>query len=81
MITEKIKPAPDSQFRLVPCECGGEPIYRHMIGEAIKFDVWDVYCPTCGEETGSFGLIRHDAQLLWNTGMVKSRRCYDGCRD
>lgn len=62
---EFVTPAPDSQFRLVPCSCGGEPVYRHYISELSSAELWAVYCPVCGKRTSAHP-VRHDAQIVWN---------------
>lgn len=66
MITEIVKAEPDSQFRLVPCECGGEVVYEHFIAGALHTDFWKVKCLGCGLHTFAC-TVRHDAQCDWNT--------------
>lgn len=59
--TRLVAPAPDSQYRLVPCKCGNDqPIY--VVGNDGK---WRVLCLDCKNETEGFG-IQHDAQVNWN---------------
>lgn len=59
------KPPADSQYRLLPCNCGAD--------EA-GYQVWPTYgggkqfrvkCPACGQETPCWP-CKHDAQLDWN---------------
>lgn len=69
MFVETVPVAPDSQFRLVPCECGCEPVYHHYMGEAIPVDHWGVKCLKCKRGTKRYYQARHDAQLAWNTEM------------
>lgn len=64
MLKETIKPDPDSQYRLLPCKCGGEPVYQHWFGAA--GDYWKVECPKCGRHICA-GTIRHELQIEWNT--------------
>lgn len=69
MLAETIKPDRDSQFRLLPCNCGGEPVYqRHQI-PTVPYDVWSVVCPACQRGTTKYYKVRRDAQLEWNKGM------------
>lgn len=70
MITAKIKPAPDSHYRLLPCNCGGEPLYHHLEYDFTDVDYWRVVCPVCGRQTTDFH-ARHDAQIDWNTDMQR----------
>ena len=59
--TRLVAPAPDSQYRLVPCKCGNDqPVY--VMGNDGK---WRVLCLDCNNETQGFG-IQHDAQANWN---------------
>lgn len=54
-------PAPDSQYRLIPCACGSDQVvYLKIPG-----DLWVVRCMDCGAETESRP-ARHDVQVLWN---------------
>ncbi len=71
MLVETIKPEPDKQFRLLPCVCGGEPHYIKYRGKMLT--KWKVVCTACGLRTKSF-LIRHDAQLDWNTAIKGVKR-------
>lgn len=59
-------PAPDSQFRLVPCKvCGGEraAYVRYRAG---GIELWRVQCLECGHSVGKVTSVRHDAQVAWN---------------
>lgn len=67
LLVEIIKPAPDSHYRLVPCKCGGEPLYEHFMDEPIPIDHWGVRCNSCGKTTEKFYKAQHDAQIEWNT--------------
>ena len=67
-VVEMIKPADDSQYRLVRCECGStEVVYLHCKGEFEQL-AWRVKCMDCMAETRSCYPIRHDAQIAWNIG-------------
>ena len=68
MIVTKIKPDPDSQYRLIPCSCGGEPEYVQYGFDALQVDYWSVECPVCKKGTSRYYHIRHDAQIEWNHG-------------
>lgn len=59
--TRLVAPAPDSQYRLVPCKCGNDqPVY--VMGADGK---WRVLCLDSNNETEGFS-IQHDAQANWN---------------
>jgi hypothetical protein len=67
IINTKI-PDPDSQFRLRPCSCSSENVgYLHIRTGGRK--PWAVRCFTCGKTSDMF-LVRHDAQVYWNTNMA-----------
>ena len=67
MLIETIKPEPDSQFRLLKCECGREPVYQKHQIQAVPYGLWCVICPSCHRGTKKYYQARHDAQLEWNT--------------
>lgn len=57
-------PDNDSQFKLLPCRCGGkEARYQETITGGREQH--RVKCPDCGQRTPWFH-CRHDAQLDWN---------------
>lgn len=63
---EIIKPDPDSQFRLIPCECNGDNVAYVKVYHP-DGDRWRVQCFDCGKiveiaEPAS----RHDVQIIWN---------------
>lgn len=65
-VLEIIYPDPDSQYRLLPCECTSTNVayvkYQHRAGE-----LWLVRCFDCGKMlTADRKVPRHDLQLLWN---------------
>ena len=62
MIVRKIRPTFDSQYRLLPCGCGGEAEY-------IEFDsgFWAAACTVCKRRGRSYR-VRHTAQVNWNQG-------------
>ena len=67
-VVEITKPAPDSQYRLVACKCrSAEVVYLHCKGADGQL-VWRVKCMDCMAETRRGYAIRHDAQIVWNTG-------------
>ena len=64
---EIIKPAPDSQYRLRPCEsCGGDNV-AYVQYQTPTGDAWRVQCFDCGKiaDPGQ-PAPRHEVQLLWN---------------
>lgn len=66
-VIEKIKPYPDSQYRLRPCKCGSDNVgYEHYNGRGGA--KWRVECFDCGHTVDKGNTVRHDAQLLWNGG-------------
>ena len=69
MLISTIKPDADSQFRLVPCSCGGEPVYEMHTLMRFPNGVWCVGCPVCKKGTTRYHAVRHDAQIEWNTAM------------
>ena len=66
-VIAKIKPYPDSQYRLLPCKCGSDNVaYEHYNGRGGA--KWRVKCFDCGHTIDNGNTVRHDAQLLWNGG-------------
>lgn len=64
-IATMTKPAPDSQFVLIPCsECGNTDV-EYGSRYALGGEEWAVRCVKCGKVTG-WHRIRHHAQLEWN---------------
>ena len=61
-------PDPDSQFRLRPCRCRSENVGYLQIRTGDR-KPWAVRCFTCGKTSDMF-LVRHDAQIYWNTNMA-----------
>lgn len=63
---EIIKPEPDSQYRLVPCDCKGDNVAYVKVYNP-EGERWRVQCFDCGKivDLGQPG-PRHDVQLIWN---------------
>ena len=60
-----VVPAPDSQYRLVPCDCGNDqPVYVMGCDGA-----WRAAYLDCGYETEEFP-CKHYAQEAWNRRTV-----------
>ena len=58
-----VSPAPESQYRLVPCDCGNDqPVYIARCDGK-----WQVKCLDCRKKTDAFQ-AQHDAQVHWNKG-------------
>lgn len=59
-------PAPDSQYRLVPCKkCLSDNVaYEHYNGRGGA--KWRVKCFDCCHTVDKGNTVRHDAQLAWN---------------
>ena len=53
---------PDSHFRLLDCDCGGDTTYVQKADGS-----WAVRCFGCGRESGGAD-CRHGAQKKWNGG-------------
>lgn len=65
-VVEIIKPDPDSQYRLVPCDCGShEVVYARYIGPGGP-QYWRVVCTDCKKTVDLQGTVRHDVQVEWN---------------
>ena len=62
-------PAPDSQYRLVPCKkCQSDNVaYEHYNGRGGA--KWRVKCFDCGRTVDKGCRVRHDAQLAWTKGV------------
>lgn len=58
---EIIVPDPDSQYRLLPCECGSDNV-AYMLGVD---GLWRGHCFECGRNGAGAG-VRHEAQIKWN---------------
>ena len=68
-VIEIKKPAPDCQYRLVPCRCGSDNVaYVHYNGRGGA--KWRVECFDCGRTVDKGRTVRHDAQLAWNGGLA-----------
>ena len=64
-VIEIKKADPDSQYRLVPCECGSDNVaYVHYNGRGGA--AWRVECFDCGRIVDKGCRVRHDAQVKWN---------------
>ena len=65
-VVKIIKPDPDSQYRLIPCDCGSsEVVYAQYIDPTGAY-LWRTVCTDCGATVDPGTSIRHDAQLEWN---------------
>lgn len=59
-------PAPDSQFRLVPCKACGDERAAYVRYRAGGIEPWRVQCLGCGHSVDKAAAVRHDAQVAWN---------------
>lgn len=59
-----IKPEPDSQYRLLGCDCRSADVV-YIQAKTMGKSKYRVKCLFCGRGTPWFG-CRHDAQLDWN---------------
>lgn len=59
-------PAPDGQYRLVPCKCGSDNV-AYVLGVDER---WRVHCFDCGCD-GASATVRHEAQVKWNGGVQR----------
>ena len=66
-VPQIIQPAPDSQYRLIPCSCGSDKVaYAKRITIPAGVE-WSVVCNTCGKTT-RWWRVQHHAQIEWNGG-------------
>lgn len=56
-----IKPASDSQYRLVPCKCGSDNVAYVLCADG----KWRGHCFECGH-SGAGAVVRHEGQVMWN---------------
>ena len=68
-MSEFIRPAQDSQFRLKPCVCGSHDVVYQCTAR-IGWDEYRVKCPDCRRRT-SWYPCRHDAQNAWNEMVMR----------
>lgn len=61
---EQYRPGPDSQFRLLPCDCGSKDVVYQSCS-SIRGTEYQVKCLTCGRRS-QWMPCRHDAQGVWN---------------
>ena len=62
-MSEFIRPAPDSQFRLKTCVCGGKHMAYEVL-ERIDFDEYRATCMNCGRRT-PWKMCRHYTKDEW----------------
>ena len=69
-VLEIKKADPDSQYRLRPCKkCRSENVaYEHYNGRGGA--AWRVKCFDCGYTVDKGNMVRHDAQVNWNKGVM-----------
>lgn len=68
-VAGKIKPDPDSQYRLKQCDCGSSEVVYLSCDDPFGGLAWRVKCMECGQETLCCCYKnRHAAQIAWNTG-------------
>ena len=63
-------PAPDSQYRLLPCRCKSDNV-AYVKYEAQGEALWRVQCFDCGHIVDKGCRVRHDAQIAWNKGVQR----------
>lgn len=72
---EIIKPDPDSQYRLIQCDCGGDNVAYVKIHHP-DGDRWRVQCFDCGKTVETVQPApRHDVQTTWNKRMHHPAVC------
>lgn len=65
IVPQIVKPEPDGQYRLQPCECGStEVAYAKSIHHRRGVE-WAAGCQVCGKMT-RWWPIQHHAQIEWN---------------
>lgn len=68
---EIIKPAPDSQYRLLPCKCSSDNVaYVHYNGRGGA--KWRVQCFDCLRCEAPATGVRHQVQVAWNNRMRRA---------
>lgn len=65
-VVEITKPAPDSQYRLCPCECGSQEVIYAQYIDAAGAPMWRVVCTDCGATVDIHTDVKHQVQLAWN---------------
>ena len=65
IVPQIIKPAPDSHFVLLPCECGSKDVAYSRRVSPITGVEWQAGCLACGKITRVW-TIQHHAQIEWN---------------
>lgn len=61
-----VQPDPDSQYRLLPCECGCTMAgYTRRVTTPPRRVEWAIRCPVCGRMS-RYWTIKHHAQIEWN---------------
>lgn len=65
-VVQIIKPAPDSQYRLCPCDCGSTEVVYAQYTDAAGAPMWRVVCMDCGKTVDLHDSRRHQVQLVWN---------------
>jgi len=65
-VVEITKPAPDSQYRLRPCNCGSQEVVYAQYIDAAGATRWRVVCMDCGATADTGTSVRHEVQLAWN---------------
>ena len=58
------RPAQDSQFRLLPCDCGSDDVV-YQSSSGMSGTSYRVKCLNCGRRT-PWHCFRHDAKVEWN---------------
>lgn len=63
--SEIIRPDQDSQYRLIPCDCGQSDV-AYVKRIKLPYGVeWVAGCLSCGKTTRVW-TIQHNAQIEWN---------------
>lgn len=65
-VAEIIKPDPDSQYRLKPCDCGSHEVVYAQYETPTGALLWRVVCTDCGAVVDLQTAVRHDVQIAWN---------------
>ena len=65
-VVQITKPDPDSQYRLIPCDCGSQEVVYAQYIDAAGAPMWRVVCTDCGATVDIHTNVKHQAQLAWN---------------
>ena len=72
-VIEIKKPAPDSQYRLIPCRCKSDNVAYVKYKKGCE-ELWRAQCFDCNRNVDVGTSVRHQVQLVWNDKMRCAQR-------